>query len=480
MKTHNLKDKLSRRRFLQSAAGLGFLAACGSKPAGAGNASPAGGAGFKLVIKNGKAFINGAWQTPFIGVTHDGRLKISATELPGAAVIDAQNRVVSTGFVDILADNTLNWQAIFPIFEKYKVADGVTTALQMHGGNEDVAAFYNFMRPKKHWVNYGVSTFVMMIRNRTRGLGAQLAAIERNLANGALGVSHSAEYQPATRYGEMVEYAKLAKKYERTFFLHLRYSSRERELEGVDEAVRIAKETGVRFHIDHLNSTGGTFQMAEALRRIKQANAAGCRITACVYPYSFWATYIASERFSGDWQGRYGLTYTDLTVVGTGERVTQQTFPAFRRRPGVLVAVPEGTMPFASTVDLALREDFCMIGSDGGIQRDARANNHPRGAGCFATAVRHGLSIGLPLEKVLEKITTLPRLLVLPAMQERGMLADGFLADLVIFDPNAIAGGATVANPNQFSKGIDGVIVNGEIAYQNGALAKQNGAAVRA
>ena len=69
-------------------------------------------------------------------------------------------------------------------------------------------------------------------------------------------------------------------------------------------------------------------------------------------------------------------------------------------------------MPLDKTVDLALKEDFCMIGSDGGIQFEPRANSHPRGAGCFATAIRHGLDIGLPLEKILEKMTSLPRSVV--------------------------------------------------------------------
>ncbi|HLG06664.1 MAG TPA: amidohydrolase family protein, partial [Gemmatimonadales bacterium] len=305
------------------------------------------------------------------------------------------------------------------------------------------------------------------------------AAIERNLDSGALGVSHSVEYQPATTYRELLEYARLAGRYDRTFFLHLRSSSRERELDGVDEAVGIARETGVRLHIGHLHSTGGTFQMAEALRRIGAANATGCRITACVYPYSYWATYLGSTRFSGDWQRRYGLTYGDLVVVGTGERLTRESFAALRRQPGVLVAVPEGTMPLATTADLALQEDFGMIGSDGGIQRDRAANNHPRGAGCFATAIRHGLSIGLPLEKILEKVTALPRSLVLPALRDRGVLAEGFAADLVIFDPRTINGAATTANPNQYSKGVDCVIVNGEIAYRGGALVSQRGSPVR-
>ena len=302
--------------------------------------------------------------------------------------------------------------------------------------------------------------------------------IEKNLDDGALGVSHSLEYQPAP-YAELLDYAKLAKKYERPFFLHLRYSSSEKELEGVDEAIRLARDCGARVHIDHLHSTGGTFQMELALERIRTANAQGLTITTCVYPYSYWATYLSNNRFGAGWQQRYGLSYGDLRIVGSSERLTPRTFAHYRNNSSRLAAVPEGTMPLNKTVDLALKEDFCMIGSDGGIQFEPRANSHPRGAGCFATAIRHALDIGIPLEKILEKMTSLPRSVVQPALQDRGVLQEGAIADLTVFDPATIRGNATVENPNQFSSGIDLVIVNGKIAFRDGKLAAKNGAAIK-
>ena len=120
-----------------------------------------------------------------------------------------------------------------------------------------------------------------------------------------------------------------------------------------------------------------------------------------------------------------------------------------------------------------------MIGSDGGIQFEPRANSHPRGAGCFATAIRHALDIGIPLEKILEKMTSLPRSVVQPALNDRGVLKEGSIADLTVFDPATIRGNATVENPNQFSSGIDLVIVNGKIAFRDARLVAKNGVAIR-
>jgi N-acyl-D-aspartate/D-glutamate deacylase len=76
-------------------------------------------------------------------------------------------------------------------------------------------------------------------------------------------------------------------------------------------------------------------------------------------------------------------------------------------------------------------------------------------------------------------MTLLPRSVVLPALRERGVLEDGKAADLTVFDPAAIRGTATVDNPNQFSAGIELVVVNGGVAYQDGALATRRGTAIR-
>jgi N-acyl-D-aspartate/D-glutamate deacylase len=86
----------------------------------------------------------------------------------------------------------------------------------------------------------------------------------------------------------------------------------------------------------------------------------------------------------------------------------------------------------------------------------------------------------LPLEKIIEKMTALPRSVLHPVMKERGVLEDGAIADLTVFDPAKIRGNATIENPNQFSSGIEVVIVNGKIAFKEGAAATKGGIAIKA
>ena len=468
-------NRMKRRYFIKTTAALAATLSTGvSALASISFPEP----GLKFVLTGGRCFYKDQWQVLDVGIEEGGRIKVgSPNSLQASEHIDVTNKIVSPGFIDILADNAANPERTYKIFEKYKVTDGVTTALQMHGGSPDCAAYYKTFNAIPHVINFGVSTSVMRIRYGTSNLMERKKKVEKCLEEGALGVSHSIEYQP-TLYEEILDYARLAKKYDRTFFLHLRYSSKEQELDGVDEAIRIAKESGAKVHIDHLHSTGGTFHMMEALEKLQSANAQGLRMTCCVYPYSFWATYLNSKRFDEGWQKRYGLTYRDLQLVGTGERLTAESFKRYRELKK-LAAVPEGTLPLDVTVDLALKMDFCMIGSDGGIEYEPHANSHPRGAGCFATSIRHGLAIGMPLEKILEKVTALPRSILLPALKERGVLSDGAWADLTVFDQSQVNGRATVTNPNQFSDGIEMVFVNGKMAYRNGKLDTFGGVGIK-
>ena len=429
------------------------------------------------VLQGGKAFYQNKWQTLDVGIDTAGKLHFG-NDLQALETLNITGKIVSPGFIDILADNSIDPESTYETFEKYKVTDGVTTALQMHGGSADCGSYYQRFGRLPHLINFGVSTFVMVIRGQGSSVAARKRLVEKNLDQGALGVSHSLEYQP-TPYDEVLEYAKLARKYDRPFFLHLRYSSSDKELSGVDEAIQLARDSGARVHIDHLHSTGGTFHMEGALDRIRTANTEGLTVTACVYPYSYWATYLYNRRFDAGWQQRYGISYNDLRVVGSSERLNAHSFARYRKS-SKLVAVPEGVMPLDKTVDLALRESFCMIGSDGGIQFEARANSHPRGAACFATGIRHALDINLPLETIIEKMTSLPCSVVHPVMKGRGVLEEGAIADLTVFDPATIRGNATVEDPNQFSSGIALVIVNGKVAFRAGKVVAKNGVGIKA
>src|SRR5262245_9188737 len=114
---------MKRRTFIAAA-----LLAMGRVSLGQSRALP-------TVIRGGKCFRGKRFMDGDVGIDTAGKIVIGDPgALEGQSMIDASNRIVSPGFIDILSDNTANPHRTYSIVEKYKVGDGVTTALQMHGG----------------------------------------------------------------------------------------------------------------------------------------------------------------------------------------------------------------------------------------------------------------------------------------------------------------------------------------------------------
>ena len=291
------------------------------------------------------------------------------------------------------------------------------------------------------------------------------------LDGGFAGIALSPEYSPGTSTDEMTRLAAVAAERGHACFVHVRHSDPEppgTSLEAIDEVVAMADATGVAIHIDHLTSTGGTRVMDEALARIEDARARGLDVTACVYPYDFWGTFLASARFSPGWQDRYGLTEADLQIAGTDTRLTPTSIEAARAENKLVAAI--GSIP-EPEIEAALGREWVIVASD--AIPTVGANNHPRGAGTFArTIARYVRERGiLDLRTALAKITILPAVRMegmLPAMARKGRLQRGADADVVVFDPETIADRATVEDPAAPSLGIDHVVVAGQVALTDG------------
>ncbi|MBW7461543.1 aminoacylase, partial [Paenibacillus sepulcri] len=182
----------------------------------------------------------------------------------------------------------------------------------------------------------------------------------------------------------VVPLMELAREYNVPVYFHGRYSDMEQpgtELEGTQELVDYAMKTGAAVHIDHINSTGGTFTMPQALAIIDKAREQGFDITACTYPYNYWGTYLNSARFDKGWQERFRITYKDLQIAGTRERLTDKTFSMYQKQGKLAVAY---AIPPEAIVD-AFRSPYVMIGSDAILEPGF--NNHPRASGAFARTI---------------------------------------------------------------------------------------------
>lgn len=394
-------------------------------------------------------------------------VEISDQPIPAAREIPVPNHVVSPGFIDILSYEPNGYG------EWWKVADGVTTNVGLHGIRQDATAFYSEWTTAGVPINFGGSVHNSFVRQQAAGVdifqsadGGQIesivSAVEAQLNAGYLGVHVQPEYAPGVSQTELNDMGLLAERLGVPLSVHARFSDNQApglQTEAMTELINVARDTGCHVHIEHINSTGGTGRMVDALGEVEAAIAEGLRMTSCMYPYEFWATYLKAARFD-DWQTKYGISYGDLQVAGTNERLTAETYEQARDNNALTAAF---AIP-ASDIELGIQAPFMMIGSDAILERPH--NNHPRSTGCFARTIgTYSRDRGLiDLPTALAMMTVRPADLLgisSPQMRRKGRLQIGADADITVFDPLTMSDSSTIENPAQESVGVTYVFVNG-------------------
>ena len=213
-----------------------------------------------------------------------------------------------------------------------------------------------------------------------------------------------------------------------------------------------------------MNSTAGALA-EEALAMIRGARERGIDVTTEAYPYTASASLIESPLFDG-WVDRPRDAYRRLQWVGTGERLTPETFERYRSQGGWVIMHGRSE----ETNEWIVGQPDVIAASDGIPFSQGRS--HPRGAGTFARILGHYARDrgALSLMEALRKMTLLParRLeAIMPQMARKGRVQVGSDADLTIFDPERIIDRATYDAPDQYSAGIEHVLVAGTFVVRD-------------
>jgi N-acyl-D-aspartate/D-glutamate deacylase len=443
---------------------------------------------YDLVIANGRVMdpASGLDAVRHIGITGGRIVVVSTTPLGGKRVIDARNRVVAPGFID-LHEHGQSEEAY-----RMMVRDGVTTALELEIGAGDIAKFYD-ERKAGQIVNYGAS--IGHIRARMKVLGdpstdilpagvggtghateAQIAEMERilrkGLAEGAVAVGLGSAYTPGASMDEIQRMFRIAAEGNASAHIHMRSG-----VAGLDSTIAAARAVGAKLHIVHVNSSGDT-SLTAFLTHIKAARDRGQDVTTEAYPYGAGMTSIQSALFD-DWQTWPDEKFTLHQLVSTGERLTRKTFEEARKKGGTVIIHGRSE---AQTRE-AIVSPLTMIASDGFIEN---GRGHPRTSGTYAKVlgkyVREEKAISLM--DALRKMTIEPARRLearVPMMAAKGRIKAGSDADLTIFDPATVIDRSTYENAMIASAGIPFVIVGGQVVVDRGQVTSARpGRAVRA
>ncbi len=419
-----------------------------------------------------------------VGIRGGKIVEVTESPLQARETINAKGLVVAPGFID------LHEHGQAPRNYEFQARDGVTTSLELEVGTADVEGWYA-VRVGKSLINYGVSIGHIPVRMKVMkeagdftpsGYAAHRAAspeqikqmaelMERGFREGAPAMGMGINYTEAASHEEILEMFRVAAKYKASVHVHVRYGGIKEPTSGlaaVEEVIAAAASTGAPLHVVHVTSIG-LRDTPDLIALIEGAKRQGLDVTTECYPYTAGSTNLETAIFDPGWQENMGITYKDLQWVATGERISEKTFPKFRKEGGAVIvfSIPE------EVVRLAVANPMVMIASDG--MRVTGTKGHPRGQGTFARVLGHYVRE----EKVLDLMNALRKMTIMPAQRlekrapvflNKGRIRVGADADITIFDPQRVIDKATYEQPMQYSEGIPFVLVNGVVVVREEKL----------
>ncbi|HEX9755256.1 MAG TPA: D-aminoacylase [Gemmatimonadales bacterium] len=324
------------------------------------------------------------------------------------------------------------------------------------------------------------------------------ALLRQELGAGALGLSTGLEYEPGiySSYEEVVSLARLAADSGGGYVSHIRSEDRA-FWEAVDEIIRIGRDARLPVHISHLKlAMRSLWGLGDSLIAVlDRARASGVELTADVYPYTAWQSSLTVLFPERDYSDREAARFALREVAQPDDLVISRFDPessyvgrtleeiASRRRSDpattlfALIREAEametrtgqsaesviGISMSEQDVERLLAWPWANVCTDGEL-----AGRHPRGFGAFPRVLgRHVRERSrLTMEDAIHRMTGLPALTM--GFSDRGVIAPGQYADLVLFDPATVLDQATMEEPRKPAVGIRSVWVNGQAVYEQG------------
>jgi len=459
-----------------------------------------------------------------VGIQGDRIAEVSPDiDADAREVVDATGLVLSPGFIDVHSHD--DFHVLIEPEVRHNILQGITTVivgncgfgaaasgpgkLQMKAINEPsvelpdwdgYAGYLEEVAKTAPALNVAVLIGHHTARRQAMGgierrppseveMAGMLASVEEGMEAGAVGLSTGLVYEPG-RYAtteEVVDLAKVVGRYGGLYVSHMRDEGAGL-LDSVRETLHIGEVSGCGVEISHHKTVGSDNwgRVTQSLAMIEEAVANGHDVTADQYPYTARSTMLFALVQNGTFgsgdggpMGRSEPSEVLLCSVPGRDEYEGRTLQSFVDEydlpgeeaanrllrdvsPDILVAafgMDEGD------VRMVMAHSSTMIGTDG---LDRGSKPHPRAWGTYPRVLgKYVREEGvISLENAIYKMTGMPAAKF--GIASRGLVKEGFFADLVLFDPGTVIDGASYEDPRVGPTGIPHVVVNGQFAVRDG------------
>lgn len=486
---------------------------------------------YDIIIANGKILdgTGNSWYHADLAIRNGKIIAIGKLNHASAdKIIDARGQMVAPGFIDVHT-HIEGEEEKHPEASNF-IYDGVTTVITGNCGSSqvDMKRYFEWLDSIKLSVNIAALVGHNDIRRTVMGramrdpdateMQRMVQLVEQAMKDGAVGFSTGLIYIPGTysKTEEVATLAAAAARFNGIYASHMRNEG-DSILPAIREAIEIGRVNGMPVEISHFKVSGqhNWGRSRETIALIEAARNEGLDVTIDQYPYTASSTSLSTllpDEILSDGQDsivarlqradvkKYVIEYMlsrlkkrklkhfSYPVVANyrfdttlnGKSIEEVNLIKGRKHHAKAEAETVIEMMInggASMVFHGMSEDdvkrimqypFNMFASDAGIRLFGSGVPHPRGYGTNARV----LSKYVREEKVITLEEAIRRMTSLPAqkfqLKDRGLLREGMMADIVIFDPKSVRDLSTYEKPHQYSTGFSFVLVNGIVTVDNG------------
>lgn len=487
---------------------------------------------YDFIIRGGKIVDGSGnpWYEADVGIAGERVVAIGDLSSANAEqIINAQGLIVAPGFID---PHTHAVRGIFDVPNaESSLLQGVTTLTEGNDGSSPypIDEHYRAVAEREISPNWAVFVGQGTIRQRVIGSDDRQASpdelqrmkdmVAEAMEQGALGISTGLFYVPGsfTPTEEIIELSRVAADYNGIYISHMREEAAEL-LDSVAETIRIGEEANIPVQITHhkVIGAGNWGSSVDSLAMVDQARARGIDVTMDQYPYTASQTGItalipqwAQEGGRDRMLGRIESPETRQTVKAaivdkilfdrgggdpgnvfisrnTRDRSMEGKNLAQLSEERGLAPTPENAAEVvmdivkdggatavyhaidASDVDRIMQHPATAIGSDGPLGIFGEGAPHPRQYGTFARVLGYYVRERgvITLEQAVRKMSSMTAQRL--GIRDRGLLAEGYFADVAVFDADEIKDMATFEDPHQYAVGMKYVLVNGQLVVEQG------------